>query len=226
MRRLLATTLVALCVGAVVAPANAGNDLNGNGAPSGSHYSLNVIGVPKGKSASMTGNSGHRIFVPLAGSTKILLSEGPFSVLDANGTDGAASFQLPKPADFQQDATTSTSDYSVFARALGKPGGEAVVTTCGYDNVTGELVCDTLNSLTLRRSGGKSSFTNVTRELLYIYADLTDDGMDNPQLYPLFSDALRDYFWQYDNAGLKLAQIRFYPCNTVVGATGEVGSNC
>ncbi|HEX7167257.1 MAG TPA: hypothetical protein VF230_09785 [Acidimicrobiales bacterium] len=226
MRRLFAATLVAVSV-AAAAPATAGNDLNGNGAPSGSHYTLNIIGVPKNKTVpTMTGNNGHRIFVPLSGSSKILLSEGAFSVLDANGTDGTASFQLPKPAEFVQDATTSTSDYSVFARALGKPGGEAVVTTCGYDKVTGERVCDTLNSLTLRRSTGKSSFTNVTRELLYIYADLTDDGVDNPQLYPLFSDALRDYFWQYDNTGLKLAQLRFYPCDTTVDATGEVSSEC
>src|SRR5207247_9232553 len=64
----------------------------GNGAPSGGHYSLNIIGVPKNKTASMTGDKGHRIFVPLAGTTKIMLIEGPdFGVLDANGTDGAAS---------------------------------------------------------------------------------------------------------------------------------------
>ena len=28
---------------------------------------------------------------------------------------------------------------------------------------------------------------------------------------PLFSDQLQDFFWQYDNSQLKLAQIRFYP---------------
>src|SRR5256885_6126432 len=39
----------------------------GNGAPSGSHYNLNIIGVPKNKTADMTGNDGHRIFVSLTG---------------------------------------------------------------------------------------------------------------------------------------------------------------
>lgn len=34
------------------------------------------------------------IFVPLTGSTKILLSEGPFDVLDKNGTDGVARRRL------------------------------------------------------------------------------------------------------------------------------------
>jgi hypothetical protein len=33
----------------------------GNGAPSGAHYTLNIIGVPKNKTADMTNNSGHRI---------------------------------------------------------------------------------------------------------------------------------------------------------------------
>jgi len=39
----------------------------GNGAPSGAHYNLNLIGVPKDKTADMTNNDGHRIFVQLTG---------------------------------------------------------------------------------------------------------------------------------------------------------------
>ena len=58
---------------------------SGNGAPSGAHYNLNIIGVPKDKSASMTGDNGGRIFVDLVGSTKINLTEGSYQVLDANG---------------------------------------------------------------------------------------------------------------------------------------------
>ena len=59
-----------------------------NGAPSGAHYNLNIIGVPKGKTADMTGSQGKRIFVPLAGNCKISLKEGAFEVLDGNCTDG------------------------------------------------------------------------------------------------------------------------------------------
>ena len=55
----------------------------GNGAPNGPHYNLNIIGVPKGK--TMSNGSGNVIFVPETGSTKIMLSEGPFDVLDKNG---------------------------------------------------------------------------------------------------------------------------------------------
>jgi len=66
----------------------------GNGAPSGAHYNLNIICVPKGKTADMTGTQGHTIFVSCSDTSKINLIEGAdFEVLDRNGTDGSASFQ-------------------------------------------------------------------------------------------------------------------------------------
>ena len=181
----------------------------GSGAPSGAHYGLNIIGVPKNKTASMTDNLGHRIFMPLYGKSKILLSEGDFQVLDANGTDGSASFQLPSP-DPDGDGITS---YSVFARALGKPGGSAKIVTCATDPITLEEVCSTLSYVAVRNKG-KSSFTNVSQELLFIYADLDGDGTD--ERYPLFDDRLKDYFWEYTNTGLKLLQLRFYEVVTNV----------
>lgn len=177
-------------------------EVNGNGAPSGAHFNLNVIGVPKNKTASMTGNNGHRIFVPLAGKTKILLSEGEFGVLDANGTDGSASFQLPNP----DPNGTGETTYAVYARALGQPGGSSQTTTCATDT-TGEVYCSA-GSMVLVRDGHKSTFTNVSRDLLSISVDLDGDGQ--VETYSLFDDALTDYYWDYDNTGLKLAQLRFY----------------
>jgi len=181
----------------------------GNGAPSGAHYSLNIIGVSKGKSANMTGGDGHRIFVPLTGSTKIGLTEGDFLVLDANGTDGTATFQLPNP-DPDGDGITS---YSVYSRALGKPGGSSLTTTCAIDPSTGDTICST-QSMVLVRGAGGSKFTNVSSAMLYVVADIDGDG--HLDKIPLFDDRLQDYFWQYDNAGLRLAQVRFYeiPTNT------------
>lgn len=181
----------------------------GNGALPGSHYNLNLIGVSNPKSTDMSGNNGGRIFVPLNGSTKIMLAEGDFQVLDANGTDGSASFQLPNP-----DPTNSgTTTYSVYARALGKPNGTSKTTTCATDPTTGELWCS-VYSMVLVRTSGKQSFTNVSKELLYLYADTDADG--TLERYPLFDSALADYYWQYDNTGLKLAQLRFYPVPTTV----------
>jgi hypothetical protein len=181
--------------------------LTGNGAPSGSHYDLNIIGVPKTKTADMTGDNGHRIFVPLSGTTKINLSEGDFGVLDANGTDGTAAFQLPNP-DPDGDGVTS---YSVFARALGTPGGSSITTACATDPTTGDTVCSDQSMVLIRDKGG-SKFTNVSKTLLYVYADVDGDGVVDK--VPLFSDELQDYFWNYDNNGLKLAQIRFYQVAT------------
>ena len=64
--------------------------LNGNGAPSGPHFNLNVIGTGT-KTADVS--TGGRIFVPLQGQTKILLAEGAdFAVLDANGTQVSEPF--------------------------------------------------------------------------------------------------------------------------------------
>src|SRR5262245_27728004 len=87
----------------------------GNGAPSGPHYNLNIIGVDNPKKfdynltdQQYTDGRGHRIFVPLDGTAKIMLKEGDFAVLDANGTDGIAAFQLPAP-DPNKDGITNYS---------------------------------------------------------------------------------------------------------------------
>lgn len=180
----------------------------GNNAPAGAHYNLNIIGVPKGKTADMTGNLGHRIFVPLQGNCKIGLNEGDFAVIDANCTDGnGAAFQLPNP-DPENDGVTT---YSVWARALGKPGGKSTTTPCATDAITGELYCSTYSMIMVRNTGS-SKFTNVSSVLLYVYADLNGDG--TPERYNLFNDALKDYYWNYDNNGLKLVQLRFYDIST------------
>ena len=136
--------------------------------------------------------------------------EGPdFAVLDANGTDGEAAFELPNP-DPNGDGTTV---YSVFARALGTPGGKSLTTTCATDPFDGSQVCSMITP-TLERGKGKSTFDNVSKYLLYIYADINGDGVLDR--VGLFDGGLQGYFWDYNNLGLKLAQLRFYDCSTTV----------
>jgi hypothetical protein len=197
----------------------------GNGAPSGAHYTLNIIGVKKDKSPNMTGGNGSRIFVDLGAkgttsSTKIMLSEGDFAVLDANGTDGSASFRLPNP-DPDGDGTTS---YSVYVRALGKPGGKATMQSCYTDAQTGDTWCAVdiaggVNPITIERTKGGSKFVNVSRDLLYVdvctAVDAITGACTSSTVQPLFSDSLDSYYWQYDNEGLKLAQLRFYEVPTI-----------
>ena len=233
---LLAGLILAIVTGVSLALvpllAKAGQDVTGNGAPSGAHYNLNIIGVPKDKTADMDGNNGHRIFVKLWGAdSKILLTEGDFAVLDANGTDGTAKFQLPNP-DEDGDGTTS---YSVFVRALGKPEGSAQMQTC-YTDATGTWCAVSwdggVEQIDITRSKGKSTFTNVSKDLLYVdycvaFTDLNDDGeftadecTDVDQI-PLFGADAEEYFWDYDNSGLKLAQFRFYEIPTDTGWVNE-----
>jgi hypothetical protein len=232
--------LLALCAVTALAACGADSDATsptggpalvaaaGNGAPSGAHYNLNIIGVPRTKSADMTGDNGRRIFVSLgrdgeAANTRINLTEGDdFAVLDANGTDGTASFQLPNP-DPDGDGTTA---YSVYVRALGKPGGKATMQTCYDDAQTGETWCAVdyvggVEPVELESKAGRSKFENVSKDLLYVdvctdYDATTETCLAWDQL-PLFSDENDDYFWSYDNQGLKLAQLRFYEVPTVTG---------
>ena len=189
----------------------------GNGAPSGAHYNLNIIGVPKDKSADFSGGNGGRIFVDLVGSTKINLTEGSYDVLDANGTDGTAAFQLPNP-----DNGSGQLAYSVWVRALGKPGGSASMASCFTELSTATTWCNSGELVVnLSRVAGGQKFVDVSKQLLQVCADVNSDPLVTTlQLVPLFSTLGTDYFWQYDNNGLKLAQMRFYPISTTtIGGT-------
>jgi hypothetical protein len=200
----------------------AGNTQTGNGAPSGAHYNLNIIGVPQAKTADMNGSNGHVIFVPLQGKTTILLTEGPFEVLDANGTDqNGAAFQLPA-ADADCDGN---SDYSVFVRGLGAPGGKATIQTCFVDKATGELLCQAGGEVTVvERTSGKQLFRNETKKLLTVVYDADGDGdLDRT---PLFGDDNYGYAWDYTNTGLRLAQMRFYDEFTTLLNDAQYDYNC
>lgn len=155
--------------------------------------------------------------------------DGEFAYFDTNG-DGVDD---PVPLDHMVGcnyvATTDgtevpvaetdvvpTANYAVWARALGTPGGSATVTTCA--TVAGELQCSLENTVQTR-STGRSTFTDVTNELTSLvvsYCDGTilDDGScDGRVIYErvaLFAGDTYDWFWNYANNGLRLAQLRFY----------------
>jgi len=193
----------------------AAQSITGNGAPSGPHYNLNIHGVAKGGSAS-TGSNGHDIFVPLQGQCKIALSPGTYQVLDPNCLDGSAGFQLPNPV-ASTTTTTVTTIYSVWARALAKPGGSSSTTTCATDPTTGELICSTSQYVMVQtRKTGQSVFTNVSADLLFV-SQCIDGKLTRT---PLFDSSLQNYLWQYDNTGLKLLQLRFYQVPATVGGSG------
>jgi hypothetical protein len=206
-----AAAVVAVLSATAVAAAQ--QSTTGNGAPSGPHFNLNIIGVSHDKSPNMDASKGDVIFVGLgtmsdAVTTKIMLSQaanGVFEVLDKNGTDGEASFALPLPG-----------TYTVWARALGTPGGQSKIATCAtfIDPTTGTptILCSTDHEVFVRGTG-KSSFRNVTTALTTITlvgGSPAELACGTPTV-SLFDACLQDFLWQYDNNGLKLLQVRFYP---------------
>ena len=61
----------------------------------------------------------------------------------------------------------------------------------------------------LERNKGKSTFSNVTSQLTTLtYINATTG---QPVTVSLFDPSLQDFFWNYQNNGLRLAQLRFYP---------------
>lgn len=215
MKKLIAIVLAVTLVATISGVALAGQ---GNGLPSGPHYNLNLIGMEKGKNENMGCGNGDRIFVQLSKtgrvSTKINLQEGDFGVIDCDGTDGEATFQLPNP----DPDNTGTTEYSVYLRLRGKPGGDIIMQTCGeYVPVEG-VYCSDLKVVESRETGhGKNKFNNVSAELLYIYAWVCVEEDDYGECVdweymrvPLFAEDWQGFFWDYDNNGVRLAQLRFY----------------
>jgi hypothetical protein len=239
----------------------------GNGFPEGGHdYRLNIIGVPKNKSAAMDDNNGRRIFVQLESSNTVTSPGGKnnqlafskvnhiylcnstngendysdpkcntywqtnynqFGVLDANATDqNGAILALPDPCADADPTTACTPGYKIYARAHGTPGGNATITTCadetgiGFDG-TDDIWCGS-NGINLAAKGGQKAI-EITDNLLRMTItvdETTDPGLaaclgDNQlgaevETVYLFDNCLENYFWNYDNNGLKLLELRFY----------------
>jgi hypothetical protein len=129
----------------------------------------------------------------------------------------------------ETDVEVPTANYQVWARALGQPGGSAISTTCA--TVAGELQCS-LENVVMTRSKGKSVFADVTNQMTslvigyclddvvtmegvqYCVADATAPVIGSGDVdwtrIALFAGNTQDWFWNYDNNGLRLAQLRFY----------------
>jgi len=212
MRLLVPIGVAALLVTAFLVPIVGAT---GNEAMSGPHFNLNLIGVKKTDQAPNDANGGARIFVNLMGNSKIYLTQGDtFNVIDADATDGRGEFMLPAPDNcYYPDGTYyGPGNYRVFIRAVGKPGGSGKLSTCGEttDPLTGvtETICS-LDNVTLSRSKGKSTFSDVTRPLTTVYY-FSETAGKNVRV-DIFDEAFENYLWSYDNNKLKVVQLRFYP---------------
>lgn len=201
---------------------------------SGPHYNLNIIGVSKDKKVDMTDSNRHTVFVPLDtsgrldGNVKIYFVAGDeFQVLDGNATDqDGATIEVPH-------GDPGTVCYDVFAVGLGKPGGSAHVDANVIFDETDHQALLSLDqvSFNVNRNGKKPSRQNISNVFRVSGCiDLNDTGVcdagdqyfNNEWVFNV--DQLLSYWWDYDNQGLKLMQIRFYDCSLGNGtATASSG---
>ena len=158
-----------------------------------------------------------------------------FLVVDGNATDDNTAI-IQVPHEYCDDYTGGCDDlvaFDVYAIALGKPYGGALVSAeCNYtlkvvdgDGTEGLTCEDTLlmGSFELTRSKGKPKVEDIT-DIFRAEGCLDvaeDDGsfsgtcesgdIEFRNLWIFNIEELADYMWNYDNNGLKLMQVRFYP---------------
>ncbi len=219
-------------------PTDESGNYKGNQAPSGSHYNLNIIGVPHSKAGSddMVGTKRHTIFVPLntteGANAKIYLipttsanmEKGQyFTVCDGNGFDQAydcagnqvtgagngATFMLPCNSIYELSQSIMCDEedaqlaYEVWVRELGTPSGGGYLKLCGpYETEPGNY-CNTGDNIVTLLRKNPPKFVNVTHKLTVLYSTAGPKA--------LFAGDNEGWYWDYDNNGLKLAQLRFYP---------------
>jgi hypothetical protein len=152
---------------------------------------------------------------------------GDFGVIDANATNGdGAILGVPDPCADSDPLTACTPSYRVYARARGS-GGNATLTTCAEEAGTGFDTTDDVwcgsNGITLYAKGPSTKASDITDNLLHL--TITVNGLTDPQLAGclgtkldgsqtidvfLFDRCFENYFWNYDNNGLKNLELRFY----------------
>jgi hypothetical protein len=217
---------------------------NNNPCPGDKEYQFNIIGVEHPKTTDMTNNNGHRIFVQLNGRTQIYMTGdtdpattglqcgNKFDVLDANGTDGSATILVPC------DPLTATNldpdvCFDVYATELGTPGGHTDVdVVCAFDatclgcNIDGGDCALGNIDFSLAGHNGKPQTDNITSVFratgcidLGGVAGVCDAGdiiFRNEWIFNI--EQLLYYYWDYDNQGNRVVQIRFCDTEDVPGA--------
>jgi len=151
-----------------------------------------------------------------------------WGVIDANATDSdGALLAVPDPCAGNDSMDGCVPRYSVYARALA--GNNATVTTCADEDYEYDGDKDTWcgeNQLDLSPNHGRKA-DDVSDELLHMTITVDDtydpelaacidkgkstiDGEPDSYDIYLFDDCFENYFWNYDNNGLKNVELRFY----------------
>lgn len=180
--------MVLLLASMIAVPVLAQNQVTGNGAPSGQHYNLNIIGVPNPKNVNFDGGNGARIFVDRTGTTQFYVHGGDsYQVLDRDGTDGKVGSGLNDPGIiFPYDETSGTWQVQIWMRLVGPKGSEVQWTSYYYDTAGATYVL--YDTFSLEKS---SKFTVHTSELL--------------------ADGYQDMLWELDaTTNFRVCQMRIF----------------
>jgi len=245
MRQLLIIGIVfALTAGSALAQ-------NNNPCPGDKEYQFNIIGMAKGKTPDMTNNDGHRIFVNLDGKTKISMTGDTdpvtaglqcgdkFDVLDANGTGVGGEAKILVPCDpLTADNLDPNVCFDVYATPLGTPGGHADVdVVCAFDatcigcNIDQGSCATGPIDFTLAGHNGKPVTQDITKYFrasgcidlggVVGVCDAGDIDFNNEWIFNIAE--LEYYYWDYDNDGNRIVQIRFCDVEGVEGS--DCGTN-
>ena len=241
MTRPLSVIAIAL-IGAIMASVVlAQNRDNGNGAKVGKDgFMLNVIAFEQCPSGDFLNSNRHQIAVQAnyaghasnktAKVNKIFLKKGEdFWVQDGNACDNSAKFYLPIT-----DANCSNcgdlgvepafTEYEVFSRLVGQPGGKVTVTGCVevimIDPITlvetAESLCSVgddnvwVETRIVGRGKEQNKWDNVSTELLTVCVDTDGDGICDKRV-GLFDSFGEDYWWNWGAQGRPHVQLVFVP---------------
>ena len=167
----------------------------GNGAPSGAHKNLNIIGAPKQKNANFDGGNGSRIFVKRTGQTVFYVYGGDaYEIKDHDGTDG----KVGRPGRGYANAGL-VLPYEAGTSGIGDGGAWQV-------------------QIYMRLVGPKTSKIEWTTEywdgddwVLLAEFDLTKSSKFSLKTSELLVDGYRDILWKLDPVTkFRTLQLRLY----------------
>ncbi len=172
---------------------------------SGQHYTLNILGK-KVVGGDFDNPDRHTIFVPLDGDTNLTMTQGEeFAVLDGNGLDGNATFQIP---------SGESKNFKVYVVSLGKPGNGVDISYPDgwiYDNNTGAWYVE-IATVHVDGHSKKPVWTDATEWFYLEYEWATGGTIWQGYMWNVPSELFNETGYWWDMVGCdQHIQVRFYP---------------
>ena len=219
MKRVIISSLIiamVLSLGITFAdkPQDDEGDYMGNGAPSGKHETINIIGVNPKKDDWSGGGQGSVIFVDRTGKTTFYVSGGQnFQIVDHDGTDGYVGTNVPGTTAVPDDPDTPEDE-----TVIGDPGGAGLIFPYNAGLSPTWRV-----QIWIRLLGPKGSEVNFksyyydTLGNTYVFYDEFDLDKHNPptkfseQTGKLLADGYENMLWEMDEkTKFRICQMRIF----------------